>query len=150
MQYWLVKTEPTTYSISDLAKEKVTAWDHVRNYQARNYLKQMEVGDVVLVYHSSCDEPGVVGEAEVSKVAYPDKSQFDKKSDYYDPTASKQEPRWWSPDIRFKNEYRPVIKLDTLKKIKGLADMVLLKRGNRLSVMPVTAAQYKLITSIEK
>src|SRR5688572_16963975 len=101
MNYWLVKTEPSTYSISDLERDGETGWTQVRNYKARNFLRAMAPRDRVLVYHSSNDAVGVVGEAEVSKAAYPDPTQFEKKSEGFDPASKPEEPRWWSPNLRF-------------------------------------------------
>jgi predicted RNA-binding protein with PUA-like domain len=145
MRYWLMKSEPDAYSIEDLALDKSTAWNGVRNYQARNFMRdQMKLGDQVFFYHSNCEEPGIVGIAEVSKLAYPDESQFDRKSHYYDPESTRDDPRWLNVDIRFVKKIQPV-SLPELRKHKALAGMRILQRGNRLSVTPVDPAEWKYI-----
>lgn len=148
MAFWLVKSEPDVYSIDDLAREKTTPWDGVRNYQARNYLKQMAVGDSVLYYHSSSDEIGIVGLARVSKTAYADATQFDSKSEYFDPKATKEEPRWFSPEITFVKKFKARLPLAALKAQKTLKDMVLLQRGSRLSVQPITEKEFTVIAGL--
>jgi predicted RNA-binding protein with PUA-like domain len=145
MACWLVKTEPTTYSIDHLASEKVTPWDGVRNYQARNYLRAMQPGDQVLIYHSVTDPIGVAGVGKVKKVAYPDPTQFEKRSQYYDEGATKEEPRWFCPDLGFVRRFDSVIDLKSLKKVPGLAKLELLKKGSRLSVMPVSDQEFNII-----
>ena len=148
MRYWLMKSEPDAYSIDDLARDKTTAWNGVRNYQARNFMRdQMRLGDHVFFYHSNCEEPGIVGIAEVSKLAYPDESQFDPKSDYYDPESSRDDPRWLNVDIRFVQKIGPV-PLAELRKHKALAGMRILQRGNRLSVTPVDPAEWKYVLGL--
>ena len=145
MRYWLMKSEPDAYGIDDLAKDKSTHWNGVRNYQARNFMRdQMALGDPVLFYHSNCEEPGIVGIAEVSKLAYPDQSQFDRKSKYYDPESSREEPRWLNVDIRFVRRLGPVT-LAELREHAELAGMRILQRGNRLSITPVDPAEWKFI-----
>jgi predicted RNA-binding protein with PUA-like domain len=145
MRYWLMKSEPDAYSIDDLARDKTTNWNGVRNYQARNFMRdQMKVGDQVLYYHSNCEEPGIVGIAEVSKLAYPDPSQFDKKSKYYDPKSSPDDPRWLNVDIRFVRKIVPVT-LEAMRKHAALASMRILQRGNRLSITPVDPAEWKFV-----
>lgn len=143
MNCWLVKTEPNVYSIDDLQRDSKTWWTGVRNYQARNYLREMQVGDLVLVYHSNAEPPGVVGVAKVACVAEPDQTQFDKKSEYFEAKASKQAPRWFCPQVRFVKKMRKMVSLDELRENGRLADMILLKRGSRLSVIPVTREQYE-------
>lgn len=150
MKYWIVKTEPTTFSIDDLKREGVTCWNNVRNYQARNHLCQMAVGDLVFVYHSSCDVPGVVGLAVVKKAAYPDPTQFDRKSEYFDPKATKENPRWFAPDLKFKKKFKSTVALNQIREVRGLAEMVLLKQGNRLSVMPLSDKEYELLIELEE
>lgn len=150
MAFWLVKTEPRVYSIEDLAKDKVTHWEGVRNYQARNYLKEMVVGDRVLIYHSNDEQIGIVGVAMVSKTAYPDPSQFDRSSHYYDPKATKEEPRWFSPEIKFLSKFKDVLLLSTLKGVEVLNKMVLLQRGSRLSVQPVSELEFKQILKLSE
>ena len=150
MRYWLMKSEPHEFSIDDLAKspKKSTAWFGVRNYQARNFMRdQMALGDPVLFYHSSCEIPGIAGIAEVSKLAYPDETQFDKKSKYYDPKATRENPRWVHVDVKLVKKTR-LVPLSELRDYKPLADMQLLQRGNRLSITPVTPEQWKFIEGI--
>jgi predicted RNA-binding protein with PUA-like domain len=150
MRYWLMKSEPDAYSIDDLAKDKTTNWNGVRNYQARNFMRdQMALGDPVFYYHSNCDEPGIVGIGEVSKLAYPDPSQFDRKSKYYDPESSRDEPRWLNVDIRFVKKIGP-IELAELRRHKELAGMRILQRGNRLSITPVDPAEWKFILRLSE
>jgi predicted RNA-binding protein with PUA-like domain len=148
MKYWLMKSEPDECSIDDVlaAPKRITPWSGVRNYQARNFmLKEMRVGDGVLFYHSSCPEPGIAGIAEVACAAYPDKSQFDPKSDYYDPGSKPESPRWFNVDVRALKKTR-LISLAELKGEKRLQNMRTLRPGNRLSITPVTEAEWKHIT----
>jgi predicted RNA-binding protein with PUA-like domain len=149
MKYWLMKSEPDECSIDDVlaAPKRTTPWSGVRNYQARNFmLKEMQVGDGVLFYHSSCPEPGIAGLAEVASAAYPDKTQFDPKSDYYDPKSKKDEPRWFNVDVRAVKKTR-LIPLAEIRGQKALRNMVTLRPGNRLSITPVTAAEWSYITT---
>lgn len=148
--YWLVKTEPNTFSIDDLQRNGVTQWDGVRNYQARNFLKQMKPDDTVLVYHSNAEPSGVVGVAKVAKLAYPDKTQFDSKSKYYDDTATKDAPRWFAPDLKFVKKFSSIVPLPELREQPVLRKMALLQRGSRLSVMPVTAVEFRTIVALTK
>jgi predicted RNA-binding protein with PUA-like domain len=145
---WLVKTEPDVYSLADLKREKRTLWDGVRNYQARNYLKQMKAGDLVLFYHSSCEEIGVVGLARVTKVAVPDPLQFEKHSDYFDPDSTKANPRWWSPEIEFVSAFKTVVGLNELRSRRELEKMLVLQRGSRLSVHPVSDRELEVIMEL--
>ncbi len=150
MAYWLMKTEPDECSIDDVlrAKDRITPWSGVRNYQARNFMKdRMKVGDGVLFYHSSCPEPGIAGLAEVASPAYVDASQFDRKSPYYDKDSKKEAPRWFNVDVRALNKTR-LISLEEMKKQKPLAKMVTLRPGNRLSITPVTEAEWKHIQKL--
>jgi predicted RNA-binding protein with PUA-like domain len=150
MNHWLMKSEPDTFSIDDLKRKKREAWDGVRNYQARNFMRdEMRVGDEVFFYHSNCAEPGIAGLAKVASDAYPDPSQFDPKSNYFDPGSSRDNPRWMLVDVTFVKKLKRVITLDELKNHKALADMRLLRKGNRLSVMPVEAAEWKYILGLE-
>ena len=150
MHYWLMKTEPDEFSIDDLARKKIEPWTGVRNYQARNFMRDgMQVGDGVLFYHSSCEVPGVAGIAEVASAAYPDPSQFDRTSDYYDAGSKPEEPRWFLVDVRFKRKLKRVIALTELKDRKELAGFPLIARGNRLSVLPVTKTQWDFILGLE-
>ena len=149
MKYWLMKSEPDECSIDDVlaARGRTTPWSGVRNYQARNFmLKDMSVGDGVLFYHSSCPEPGIAGLAEVASAAYPDESQFDPKSDYYDPASKREAPRWFNVDVRALKKI-PLIPLEQMRKQKQLKSMVTLRPGNRLSITPVTEAEWKHITT---
>ena len=150
MNHWLMKSEPDEFSIDALKKAGREPWSGVRNYQARNYMKSMKIGDPILFYHSSCAVPGVVGIAEVVSESYPDPTQFKPKSDYYDPASKPEEPRWWLVDVGFQRKFKRVVTLEELKSHEeALGDFALLKRGNRLSVLPVTAAQYRHILSLE-
>ena len=150
-QYWLMKSEPDEFSIDALAKVGREPWSGVRNYQARNYMTQgMKVGDGILFYHSNCAVPGVAGLATVASAAYPDPTQFQPKSDYYDAASKPDAPRWWLVDVGFKRRFKRVVSLDELRaEAETLGDFALLRRGNRLSVLPVTAAQYKHILTLE-
>ena len=149
-QHWLVKTEPETFSIADLesAPRRTTAWEGVRNYQARNYLRAMRKGDLVLVYHSNAEPTGVAGTAEVASEAYPDKTALDRKSDAFDPKATPQDPRWSLVDLRWRSTFEAVVPLAKLRADKRLAAMTILQKGNRLSVTPVTAAEWKVVLSL--
>ncbi|HVV96191.1 MAG TPA: EVE domain-containing protein [Rhodanobacteraceae bacterium] len=149
MRYWLMKTEPDEFSIDDLAKKKIEPWTGVRNYQARNFMREMKPGDGVLFYHSSCEVPGVAGIAEVATEAYPDPTQFDRKSDYYDAGSKREEPRWSLVDVRYKHKLKRVIPLAELKDRKELDGFALLARGNRLSVLPVAKTQWDFILGLE-
>jgi predicted RNA-binding protein with PUA-like domain len=149
MRYWLMKTEPDEFSIDDLSKKKVEPWTGVRNYQARNFMREMKAGDGVFFYHSSCEIPGVAGVAEVATEAYPDPTQFDKKSDYYDAASKREEPRWSLVDVKYKRKLKRVIPLAELKDRKELDGFALLARGNRLSVLPVTKPQWDFILGLE-
>ena len=149
MKYWLMKSEPDECSIDDVlaAPRKTTPWSGVRNYQARNFMKNdMRPGDGVLFYHSSCEEPGIAGLAEVAKAAYPDVTQFDRKSDYYDPKSTKESPRWFNVDVRALRKTK-LVPIQELKAHKALAGMVTLRPGNRLSITPVTEAEWTFITT---
>ena len=143
-----MKSEPDVFSIDDLKNKKTSGWDGVRNYQARNYMRDdMKIGDLVLFYHSSCEVPGVAGLAKVSKESHPDPSQFDKKSEYYDPKATKENPRWFMVEVEFVEKFDHVITLTTIKETKGLDKMPLVQKGSRLSINPVTPEEFKIISS---
>ncbi len=145
MNYWLFKSEPATYGIDHLAQDRITAWTGVRNYQARNFMRdEMRKGDRGFFYHSSCEVPGIAGIVGISRAAYPDESQFDRKSRQYDPGASKDNPRWVNVDVKFVKKTR-VVSLDELRSHKALGNMRLLQRGNRLSITPVTQAEWEFI-----
>ncbi len=149
-QYWLMKSEPSTFSIDHLIRSsnKTTCWDGVRNYQARNFMRTMAIGDHVLFYHSNADPPAVVGIAEVVKTAYPDPTQFDKKDKHYDPESKPSAPRWDMVDIRYVRTFARPLALDELRKESTLKEMVLLRKGSRLSVQPVTPLEWKHILSL--
>ena len=150
MKYWLMKSEPDECSIDDVlsAPGRITPWSGVRNYQARNFMRdQMKVGDGVLFYPSSCEQPGIAGIAEVASAPYPDKSQFDRRSPYYDASSSKDNPRWVNVDVRALRKTR-LVSLSELRKHKALGGMRLLKPGNRLSITPVTESEWKYIARL--
>jgi predicted RNA-binding protein with PUA-like domain len=152
MRYWLLKSEPDEFSIDDLAaaKDRTTAWFGVRNYQARNFMRdQMRVGDRAFFYHSSCPEPGIAGIVEISAQAYPDATQFDRKGAYYDPKASPEAPRWVSVDVSLVAKTR-LVSLPELRAHPQLAHMRVLQRGNRLSVTPVDPAEWAFIGKLAK
>ena len=147
MRYWLMKSEPDEASIDDAlaAKDGVVAWTGVRNYQARNFMRdEMRMGDGVLFYHSSCAEPGIAGLAEVASTAYPDPTQFDSKSPYYDPKSDPANPRWLLVDVKATKKTR-LIALPELREQPELEEMIILRRGNRLSITPVTTAEWNHI-----
>jgi len=149
MRYWLMKSEPSEFSIDDLAaaSKQTTGWFGVRNYQARNFMRDMQLGDQALFSHSSCPEPGVAGIVEISRLAYPDPTQFDKKSDYYDPKSTQEKPRWLQVDVHLIRKTR-LIGLPELRSHPELAGMVILRRGNRLSITPVTPAEWKAVNKL--
>ncbi len=152
MQYWLMKSEPDEVSIDDVmsAKGKTVPWFGVRNYQARNFMRDaMQVGDGVLFYHSSCPEPGIAGIAEVVSGPYPDATQFDPKSPYYDPKATQEQPRWISVDVKGVRKTR-LLSLAEMRTLPQLEDMVVLQKGSRLSITPVTPAQWKHVMALLK
>ena len=150
-RYWLMKSEPDAFSIDDLQKVGVEPWNGVRNYQARNHMRQMQVGDGVLFYHSSCAVPAIVGVAKVASAAYPDPTQFDPKSDYFDAKSTREEPRWSLVDVAFERKLKRAIPLEEIKQhADALGEgFALTQRGSRLSVSPVSAAQWKLLLSLE-
>jgi predicted RNA-binding protein with PUA-like domain len=149
MQRWLMKTEPDTFSIDDLRARKTEPWNGVRNYQARNFIRAMRRGDEVMIYHSSCAIPGVVGIAKVASAPYPDPGQFDPKDAYFDAGSDRGNPRWTLVDVRFVRKLKRTITLDEIKALRGLDDFALTRRGNRLSVLPVTEPQWQAILALE-
>ena len=150
MNYWLMKTEPDAFSIDDLKERKKEFWDGVRNYQARNFMRDdMKKGDFILIYHSSCKEIGVAGIAEVATESTPDRTQFDKRSKYFDEKATKEEPRWFYVEVKFKKKLKRIISLDEIKEQKSLKDIALIKKGNRLSIMPLEKKEFDIILSLE-
>lgn len=145
MQYWLFKTEPDEFSIEDLAAVEQEIWDGIRNYQARNFLRdKVAMGDKVFIYHSSCKQPGIAGIASVSQTAIADPTQFDSNSKYYDPKSSEADPRWHTVALKFVKKVK-FIRLATLKDDSQLEDMHLVKKGSRLSIQPVTEDEWKYI-----
>jgi predicted RNA-binding protein with PUA-like domain len=150
MAYWLFKTEPDTFSIDMLRLQKRSCWEGVRNYQARNMMRdEIRMGDLVLIYHSSCREVGVVGIAKVVRESYPDHYAFDPESEYFDPKSTQDNPRWVMVDIEFVRKTKRRIPLSVMKAMPELANMPLVKRGNRLSVMPVTESEWQAILAKE-
>ncbi len=147
-KYWLFKSEPQSYSIDDLRRERSTPWSGVRNYQARNFMQMMSVGDEGFFYHSSCAEPGIVGICRVALAAYPDATAFDPHSEYYDPKSSPDHPRWMNVDVAFVRAFSEVVTLSSLRDIAALEAMPLLQRGQRLSVQPVRSAEWRAILKL--
>jgi len=151
-RYWLMKSEPDAFSIDDLQRVGIEPWNGVRNYQARNFMRDgMKVGDGVMFYHSNTQVPGIVGLATVASEAYPDPTQFDPKSDYYDPKATRETPRWLLVDVKFDRKLKRNIALDEIKlQADALGEgFPLIARGNRLSILPVSAAQWKVLLAME-
>lgn len=143
-----MKSEPDVFSIDDLKTKKQSGWDGVRNYQARNFMRdEMKIGDYVLFYHSSCEIPGVAGLAKVCKESHPDPTQFDPKSDYYDEKATKDNPRWFMVAVEFVGKSKSYLPLSELKNMKGLEKLPLLQKGSRLSINPVSKEEFTIITS---
>lgn len=150
MQYWLFKSEPDAFSIDDLAAKpnQTEHWDGIRNYQARNYLRdEVKVGDQLFFYHSSCQDVGIAGVAEVVKAAYPDHTQFNPESKYYDPKASLDNPRWVMVDVKFKQKFARVLPLAKIKSMPQIREIGLVKKGHRLSIMPVIESEFKALLS---
>lgn len=148
MNYWLVKSEADCYSIDDLRRDKKTAWVGVRNYQARNFLQSMKVGDSVLYYHSSSDPLGVVGVAKVVSEPHPDLTQFEKKDDHYDPKATREKPIWFCPDLAFETKFSRIVTLGEIKIDPKLAGIGVAARGSRLSVMPVSRTHFERVLAL--
>ena len=149
-RYWLMKSEPRVFSIDDLARSPrgTTCWDGVRNYQARNFMRDMTIGDQVLFYHSNAEPPAVVGIAEIVRTAYQDETQFDKTRHHYDPASTPSAPRWDMVDIRYRQAFKTSLSLDRLRQEPKLKNMVLLRKGSRLSVQPVTKAEWILVLKL--
>ena len=151
MQYWLMKSEPNDYSIDDLKHDKVAMWDGVRNYQARNFIRdEIKIGDQVLFYHSNAEPPGIAGVAEVVKGAYPDHTAFDPKDPHHDPKSDKENPRWFAVDVAFKKKFKKFISLEQLKSEKALTGMRVTQKGQRLSVQPVEEQHFNHIIKMAK
>jgi predicted RNA-binding protein with PUA-like domain len=150
MRHWLMKCEPDVFSIVDLKKQKRTGWEGVRNYQARNFMRdEMKAGDLVFFYHSNAEPSGIAGIAKISRESHPDPTQFDKKSEYFDPKATKEKPIWFMVEIEFVEEFE-LLPLELLRKEKSLAKMVLLQKGSRLSVQPVEKAEWNAVLALAK
>ncbi len=148
-KFWLMKSEPDAFSFEDLKKKKTEPWSGVRNYQARNFMRDdMKVGDMIFFYHSSCEIPGIAGIASVASAPYPDPTQFEKKSEYFDPKATKDNPRWFLVDVKFEKDIKRHLPLNELKEEPALKQMRLLQKGNRLSILPVTPEEYETILKI--
>lgn len=149
MKYWLMKSEPDVYSIEHLKKDGSTWWTGVRNYQARNFMwKEMQVGDQVLFYHSNTEPPGIAGIAEICQLAKPDPTQFDKKSEYYEPKATLEKPMWYCTQVKFKTIFKTYIPLEKIKSEKKLSDILVIKKGQRLSVQPVSEEHFKILEKL--
>ena len=147
-RYWLMKTEPSTFSIDDLwaAPKRTTSWDGVRNYQARNMMRVgMKPGDLVFIYHSSADPTGIAGIAEIVRGGYPDESAFDARDPHYDPKSKRDDPTWYLVDVKAVKRFREIVTLESLRQMKGLEKMVLLQKGSRLSVQPVSPDEWAII-----
>jgi len=150
MQYWLMKSEPDTYSIDDLQSFGVDHWDGIRNYQVRNFFRdQMQVGEQAFFYHSNCKEPGIVGTMEIVSKAYPDHTAFDPSEKYFDSKSDPENPRWLMVDVRYVRHLDRMITLGELRQQKQIADMKLLQRGNRLSVLPLSKMEWQYILEME-
>jgi predicted RNA-binding protein with PUA-like domain len=150
IQFWLMKSEPDVYSIEDLERQGTGTWEGVRNYQARNHLRSMELGDLAIFYHSSTTPPGAVGIAKVAKKAYPDPFQFDPKSEYYDPKSPKTDPRWSAVDVAFVERFREPVSLERMKGDDALSGMLVLQKGTRLSVTPVEREHFVRLLALAK
>lgn len=152
MAYWLMKSEPGAFSIDDLkaAPDKTTGWDGVRNYQVRNMMRdEMRRGELAFFYHSSCPQPGIVGVVEIVREGYPDPTAFDPQDKHFDPKSDPEKPRWYQVDVRLKRKLKRVIALDELRAVPALSGMQLLKRGNRLSITPVSQAEWDTVLALE-
>ncbi len=153
MNHWLMKSEPSCFSIDDLqrAPNQTSSWDGVRNYQARNFMRDgMHIGDQVFFYHSNCNPPGIIGVAEVASAAYPDYTAFDPHSEHPDPKSTPENPRWCMVDVRFKRKFSHLIALEVLKQHPELNNMLLLRKGNRLSILPVSLEEWTFIQALAR
>jgi predicted RNA-binding protein with PUA-like domain len=152
MNYWLMKSEPSTFGVDHLAhaKNRTTGWDGVRNFQARNFIRSMKKGDLAFFYHSSCDVPGIAGVVSIEREAYPDPTAFDAKHAHYDADSDPAAPRWYMVDVKLQKKFDEVVTLETLKShgSSKLKNMIVLKRGNRLSITPVTKSEWDFINSL--
>ncbi len=148
-QYWLFKSEPTCYSIDDLRRDNVEHWDGIRNYQVRNMLRDdIHIGDDVIFYHSSCKVPGAVGTAKVVSEGYPDHTAFDPDSEHPDPKSDPKNPRWFMVDVQYKSHFKNIVSLSMMRDMHELEGMQLLKKGNRLSILPLTKDEYEAICAM--
>ena len=148
-QYWLMKSEPLVYSIDHLEHEGVTQWEGVRNYQARNFMRdKMQIGDKVLFYHSNCKPPGIVGLAEVCKLSYPDHFAWNKESKYFDQKSTPEKPIWFMVDVKFVKKFKSGLSLDQIRADVNLKDMMVIQKGSRLSIQPVTEQDYNYICNL--
>lgn len=150
MGYWLMKSEPAVYSIADLQRDRTTIWDGVRNYQARNLLRQAQVGDLAFFYHSNAKPPGIAGLMRITQAQVDDPTQFDAKSKYYDPKSTPDQPRWQTVTVEFVEQFAQFIPLDVLKQQFSAEELLVVKRGNRLSVMPVEPAIAEQILALRQ
>lgn len=151
MAHWIMKSEPSVYSIDDLERDGREPWDGIRNYQARNMMRDdMKVGDEVFFYHSNCKVPGIVGIARVASAPYPDPTQFDKRSHYHDPKSSKDDPRWILVDVAFVRKLARTVSISELRAQKGLDGLILTRKGNRLSIMPLLKKHWNKILALER
>lgn len=149
--YWLMKCEPDSYSIDDLKRDKKTYWDGVRNFQARNFMRdQMQVGDLILYYHSNAEPSGVAGIARIFKTGYPDFSAWDPKDTHYDPKSTPKKPLWYMVDLEFVEKFKHFVSLEEIKASPSLKDMLVVKRGQRLSVQPVEKGDFEIIREMGK
>lgn len=147
-KYWLLKCEPSAYSIDDLERDGRTGWEGVRNYQARNFMKEMRAGDEAIFYASNAEPAGATGVAKISREAYPDPFQFDSEHDYYDPQSDPAEPRWVTVDVEFAERFNGVVTLSDLREDPALENLIILRKGNRLSVTPLTADEFRRIRAL--
>jgi predicted RNA-binding protein with PUA-like domain len=145
MKFWIMKSEPDVFSIKDLEKKQKQCWDGVRNYQARNFMKEMKLGDKILFYHSSSDVVGIAGIASVCKLAYPDHTQFDQESDYYDEKATLESPRWYMVDVKHEKTFKSIITLEMIRNNEQLSNLIILRKGNRLSITPCEKKEFDII-----
>lgn len=149
MAYWLMKSEPDTYGIDDLEREGTNMWEGCRNYTVRNFFRDsMQIGDKAFFHHSNANPSGIVGTMEIVSEAYPDPTQFDPNSDYYDPASKVDNPRWLLRDVKFLSKFKRVVSLAELKTVPGLEEMLVIRKGQRLSVMPVTDQEWKIVNSL--
>lgn len=150
MSYWIMKSEPETYSIDDLKRDTVEPWNGIRNYQVRNMIcNDMKAGDLAFFYHSNCNPPGIVGTMQIIKAAYPDHTAFDPDSVYFDPKNSPSKPRWFMVDVKFQSKFKSLISLNELRQYSELKDLLILRKGNRLSITPVGKKEWDFILNLK-